>query len=94
MEIIYTSHLEFRLKIRNIPHDLPARIFKQAKKHYYDNVTKHYIAIHQAEVKSKIREIALTYDRRKDAIEIITVHPIKPYQKLSRITSGRWRRYE
>ncbi|MBU4251816.1 MAG: hypothetical protein KKC39_04005 [Candidatus Omnitrophica bacterium] len=94
MKIIYTSHLEFRLKVRNIHYDLPRKVFKQAKEHYYDNLTKHYIAIHQFEFGGKIRDVALTYDIKNDLVEIITIHPIKPYQKLSRINSGRWKKYE
>lgn len=52
MKIIYTEHLEFRLKIRDIPYDLPKDIFKQSQEHYYDNLTKHYIAIDQVEFES------------------------------------------
>ena len=92
MKINYTAHLEFRLKIRNIPHDLPREIFQQAKEHYHDNLTKHCIAIHPVEVEGKIREMALTYDKEKGLVEIITIHPLKSYQKESRINSGRWKK--
>lgn len=90
MEIIYTTHLEFRLKTRNIPYNLPKEIYEQAKEHYYDSLTKHYVAIHKIEFDGKIRDIALTYDK-KEAIEIITIHPIKSYQKHNRIEMGRWK---
>ena len=43
MKITYTSHLEFRLRTRNISYDLPRKVFMQAKEHYYDNSTKHFI---------------------------------------------------
>lgn len=92
MKIIYTSHLEFRLKMRNIPHDLPRKIFQETKAHYYDNMTLHYIAVDKVKYEGKIREMGVTYDKKGDAIEIITIHPIKPYQKHSRMTSGRWRK--
>jgi len=92
MRIIYTSHLEFRLKIRNIPYDLPRKVFQQTKERYYDTLTKHYIAIHEVEFEGKNREVALTYDKEKDFIAIITLHPIKLYQKQSRINSGRWKK--
>ena len=90
MGIVYPSHLEFRQKIRGIPHDFPRRIFQHAKEHYYDNLTKHYIALHQIRFEGELREMALAYDQEKDLVEIITLHPIKPYQKISRINSGRW----
>lgn len=91
MKIIYTSHLEFRLKIRNIPYNLPREIYHHAEEHYFDTLTKHYIAIHKVAFEGKIREMALTYDKKEGVVEIITVHPIKPYQKFSRINSGRWK---
>jgi len=71
---------------------LPRKIFQKAKEHYYDNLTKHCVATYQIEFEGKIREMALTYDKEKGLIEIITVHPLKPYQKYSRISSGRWKR--
>lgn len=92
MNIIYTAHLKFRLKVRNIPVSLPTRIFKEAKEHYYDRLTGHYVAVHKLELDKKIREFALTYDKKESVIEIITIHPIKAYQKIARIKSGRWQR--
>ena len=53
MKIVYTPHLEFRLKKRDIPYDLPFKIIKEAKEHYYDKLTQHYIAIHRIEFKGK-----------------------------------------
>ncbi|OGW82699.1 MAG: hypothetical protein A2987_03565 [Omnitrophica bacterium RIFCSPLOWO2_01_FULL_45_10] len=90
--VVYTAHLEFRLKIRDIPHHLPKRIFQEAKEHYYDTATGHYVAIDKCEFQGKIREMALTYDNKRYAAEIITIHPIKAYQKHSRISSGRWKK--
>jgi len=94
MSIIYTAHLKFRLKVRNIPSSLPKKIFKEAKEHYYDSLTDHYVAVHKLEFNNKTREFALTYDKKEkeDVIEIITIHPIKAYQKIARINSGRWQK--
>lgn len=92
MKIVYTAHLEFRLNIRNIPYHLPRKIFQETNEHYYDNLSKHYVALYHVQFGGKRREMVLAYDKKKDAIEIITVHPIKPYQKQSRINSGRWRK--
>ena len=94
METVYTSHLEFRLKLRKIPYDLPRKIYQIAKERYYDDLTKHYVAVYKIEFKGKDRDMALVYDKRKDLdlAELITIHPIKPYQKHSRINSGRWRK--
>jgi hypothetical protein len=94
MNVMYMVHLKFRLKMRNIPSSLPKKIFKQAKEHYYDNSTGHYVAVHKHEFNEKIREFAVTYDKKakEDVIEIITIHPIKAYQKITRINSGRWQK--
>jgi hypothetical protein len=92
MKIIYTAHLKFRLKLRNIPYSLPKKLLKDAKEHYYDRLTGYYVAVHKLGFNNKIREFALTYDRKGDVIEIITVHPIKAYQKIARINSGRWQK--
>jgi hypothetical protein len=91
-KIVYTAHLEFRLKVRNIPYDLPKDIFKEAKEHYYDIITKHCVALEKIEFAGKIREMAVSYDSKKYATELITIHPIRQYQKHSRISSGRWRK--
>jgi len=78
--------------VRRIPYSLPKKIFKEAKEHFYDNLTHHYVAVHKLEFNNKIREFALTYDKKEDGIEIITVHPLKTYQKITRIKSGRWQK--
>lgn len=94
MNIIYTPHLKFRLKLRNIPSYLPRKIFKEAKEHYYDRETHHYVAVHSLKFNKKIREFALSYDKKEKSIEIITIHPLKIYQKIIRINSGRCKGYE
>lgn len=92
MKIVYTNHLEFRLKIRQIPYGLPEKIFRLSKEHYFDKLTNYYIAIQSVKFKGKMKEMAVTYHKTKAAIKIITVHPLKPYQKYSRIKSGRWKK--
>lgn len=92
MKIIYTPHLKFRLKVRNIPSQLPKKIFKEAKEHYYDSLTQHYVAVHKLRFINKPREVAVTYDKKGEVMEIITIHPLKVYQKTARVNSGRWQR--
>jgi hypothetical protein len=92
MKIIYTPHLKFRLKVRNIPSHLPKKIFKEAREHYWDSLTHHYVAVHKLRFINKPREVAVTYDKKGEVIEIITIHPLKVYQKTARINSGRWQR--
>ena len=91
-EIHYSLHLEFRLKFREIPYELPRKIYKTLKEKYFDNETKKLIIIGIAEYKGKLREIVVVYEEDDGKINIVTVHPLKQYQKISRIKSGRWRK--
>ena len=90
MEVKYTAHLQWRLNIRSIPYELPRQIWEASNEHYMDTLTNHNIAIHKIKYNGKLREMAVSYDKKENSIEIITVHPIKSRQKNGRIHSGRW----
>ena len=90
-KIIYTDHLKLRMKLRSVPKHLPQTIFEKPSERYYDTITKHQIAIATAMLKGKIKEYVLSFDEVDDRAELITIHPIKPAQKLARVRSGRWR---
>ena len=91
-KVYYTSHLKLRMKFRNIPQDLPRRIYQESRERYYDSETSHYIAIKEMKFKGKLREMAITYTEISKQIEIITIHPLRTYQKHQRIKIGRWKR--
>ena len=91
-EIVYTEHLRFRINLRNIPDSLPKEIYLGAEEHYYDVQTRHMIAVKEVEFAGKTREMMVCYDEKGDRIEIITIHPLKTYQKLHRIKTERWRK--
>lgn len=91
-KISYSAHLEFRLKIREIPHQLPEQIFEISKEHYFDNQTRKYAAVSNARYKGRVREIAVIYEQVNNEIILITIHPLKDLQKLHRIKSRRWQR--
>jgi hypothetical protein len=78
--------------LRAIPSYLPRKIFNEAKEHYYDSETHHYVAVHRIKFHNKTREFALSYDKKEAAIEIVTLHPFKIYPKMVRINSGRWQK--
>lgn len=90
--ISYTQHLELRLKIREIPYNLPEEIYEQADERYFDTVTKKLIAVSSASYKNKVREFAVVYEESEQGVRIITIHPLKTYQKFSRIQSKRWQK--
>ncbi len=91
MKIIYTGHLEFRIKVRQIPLQLPKTIVKTAIEHYFDNQTNHYVAVKRANYAGKIRWMAVTYDKiGSDKIEVITIHPIDRELVENRVSRDRW----
>ena len=89
-KVVYTDHLRLRMKLRGIPKTLPKQIWLEAKERYYDRATQHSIAVMACEVKERMKEYALSYDEKEGVIQLITVHPIKELQKISRIKTGRW----
>lgn len=92
IKIVYTDHLRLRIRLRGIPKALPKQIWMEAKERYYDRATEHYIAVMAYKIRERVREFALSYDEKEGVIQLITVHPIKELQKLSRIKTGRWQR--
>ncbi|MDP3948829.1 MAG: hypothetical protein Q8Q17_02680 [bacterium] len=90
--IYYTPHLELRLELREIPYNLPKNIYQTSKERYFDTETQKLIAVKLVKYKNKIRELAIIYEETEKEIKLITIHPLKIYQKLSRIKSGRWQK--
>ncbi len=91
-KVIYSSHLEFRLKIRKISRSLPKRIYLASEERYFDAETDKYVAVMQAQYQGKLREMGVIYEEDGGAIILITVHPLKYLQKSHRIKSGRWKK--
>jgi hypothetical protein len=91
-KILYSSHLILRLKLREIPYSLPKKIYQTSKEHYFDRETGKKIAIGKVRYKNKLREMTVVYEEINEQINLITIHPLKKYQKLSRINSGRWQK--
>ena len=89
-EIVYTPHLKLRMKLREIENELPRRIYEESKEKYFDSKTDNYVAISKIHYKGKFREIAVIYEETTSEVKIITIHPLKIYEKLSKIRLGRW----
>lgn len=92
MEVIrYVPHLEWRLRVRRISWELPERIYRQADAHYYDTATGHGIAVKRVRYRGKWRELVVVYDATARDVELVTIHPLRPEQKQTRLESGRWK---
>ena len=90
--IIYTKHLENRLKVRKIDYNLPLKICEEAKDRYYDEETGHHIAVMDIELYNTTREVMVAYTIQGDTLNLLTVHPLKAGQKENRVEAGRWRK--
>ena len=91
-EIVYTQHLKLRLKIREINENIPQQIYKSSKEKYFDSFTGYYVAIGKTYYKDKVREMAVIYEETTDKIKIVTIYPLKFYEKISKIESRRWQK--
>jgi len=91
-KIVYSQHLILRLKLREIPYYLPKAIYQTSKEYYFDEETFKKVAIKEVKFKGKLKEMAVIYEEINGKINLITIHPLKKYQKISRIKSGRWQK--
>jgi len=91
LSIEYSKHLKNRLIIRNMEYDLPKIVYQNAER-YFDNETGHLIAVMEKELYGKIRDLMVAYEKKKDKITLLTIHPLKPGQKNNRIKCERWRK--
>jgi hypothetical protein len=92
MKILYTGHLENRLKMRGIEHDLPRRILEESEEKYFDSETGHFVVVNKARLYGKIREVMVAYILEEDTARIVTIHPLKENQKENRMKTRRWRK--
>ena len=91
-EVVYSQHLEFRLRLRLILPALPRVIYQESREKYFDTITGLSIAVDQADYQGKKRELAVAFREDEQKVILITIHPLKPNQKLLRIASGRWKK--
>jgi hypothetical protein len=94
MEIKYSKHLEQRLILRGIGHELPALIFNQSEERYYDEETGYMIATMGVQLYNKPREVMVAYVIEQKVAKLLTIHPLKGGQRQKRVETGRWRKIE
>ncbi len=91
--VVYTSHLELRLKARRIPREYPRLVLEEPDQKFFDTVERTLIAIKRLEYNSKMRQMMIAYNKN-DTVEIITIHPIREEQMINRIANKRWTKNE
>ena len=92
--IVYADHLHLRLTLRQIPEQLPRRIYLRAKEQFLDTNTRHRVAVARARYAGKMKEMAVSFDDDGETATLITIHPLKEGQKANRINAQRWIPYE
>ena len=91
MKIEYSSHLQFRLKIRKISPELPKEILLKADNYYYDTLTALMIAVRKVEIEAGVdKTFMVAFIRVNDYIRLITIHPLKKHQQNNRENTKRW----
>ena len=93
-QIRYADHLRLRLALRQVPEQLPRRIYQRAKERFFDTATHHRVAVARARYAGKIRELAVSFEDNGETVTLITIHPVKEQQKTNRINAHRWVPYE
>jgi hypothetical protein len=85
----YSKHIEARLKLREIPYEVPKEILEKASEWYSDTETGHLMAMKTRKLYDRIREVMVAYIVDQDRATLLKIHPLKNWQKVSRIRSGR-----
>ena len=92
MQIKYSKHIETRIALRKINHDLPKQIFETAGERFIDSETGHYIAVKRTKIYDKERDVMVAYRQDGSDVKLLTIHPLQEGQKEKRIHAGRWRK--
>lgn len=70
----------------------PKEIYKKARERYSDVKTGYRIAVRSITYKGKMREMILVYEEAGEIARLITVHPLKAYEKEAKVRAGRWKK--
>ena len=90
MEIQYSPHLQFKLRVRGIANDLPAQIYRESKQRFYNHHSVRRVAVMETLYLKRRTLMMIAYDQFPDRVEIVTIHPITKSQIQDRVRDGRW----
>lgn len=60
--VVYVDHLYLCLALRQVPEQLPRRIYLRAKEQFFDTNTQHRVAVARARYAGKMREMAVSFE--------------------------------
>lgn len=90
MKVRLSDHLKLRIKVRKINRLLPLNIIKNPSEIYFDQETKHWIAVKEENYAGKLRPMIAVFDKVNDSIEIITIYPSDKKEIAARLERRRW----
>lgn len=90
MEIRYSDHLRFKLRVREIPERIPEWIYRESRQRYYNHHSLRRIAVMEVRYFQRRTLMMIAYDHLPDHVEIVTIHPITQDQIQDRLRTGRW----
>ncbi len=92
MGILYSKHIESRIAMRGLDRDLPKSVYENATERFEDTATGHEIAVSEATLYGRKRDVMVAYTLTEGNVKLLTIHPLKQGQKENRLSTGRWRR--
>ena len=90
MEVKYSYHLQFKIRVRKVPEGMPERIYCESKQRYYNHHSLRHIAVLEVHYRRRRTLMMIAYDQFPDYVEILTLHPITKRQVQDRLRTGRW----
>ena len=90
MRYRYSTHARRRMSERKVLRTLVRKVIQAADHTYVDTLTGYTIYLKRLPFKGEERRIAVSVDQNKDSATIVSVHPIRERDFVSRTNSGRW----
>lgn len=90
MDIIYSAHAKRRMRERKLSRTVVNEVLEKADQRVLDTQTGYIVYIKRMLFKGKSRWIAVSIDEQETRKVVVSVHPIRDRDYVSRFDSGRW----
>jgi len=92
MRLVYSDHLQKRLRERKFPQDFPRKVFYKPDQKFADIQSGRSISIKKLPYSGKIRHIMISFEYNKPnkIIRIITIHPETEKEIAKRLNKRRY----
>lgn len=90
MRIAFSDHAKRRMKERKISSTLVRNVVRQSDHTFIDIATNYTIFVKRLIFREEKRYIAVSVDKSAEHMMVVSVHPIRDRDLISRTESGRW----